>query len=627
MAPALGSAQIDTQHNASEALPPGTRLHEFDVRGVLGVGGFGIVYLAWDHALEREVALKEYMPVALAGRGEGAKVTLRSPSDSETFATGLRSFVNEARLLARFDHPALVKVHRFWEGNGTAYMVMSFYRGRTLRQMRQSMTLPPDEAVCRHVVDPLLSALELLHREDVFHRDIAPDNILVGDDGTPVLLDFGAARKVITNAQPLTAILKPSFAPLEQYGDVAAMRQGPWTDLYALGATVHYLLTGRAPTPAASRALCDEFVPLAARGSPGCSAGFLEAIDWTLALRPQDRPHDVATLRAALEGRVVAPRELIVPAAAPRATAANDANERVMAPTLALPPSATDFDPTQPVLCTPADAATQAHRSSMWVSTSAAGVEGVRAPDQPATVPIDAGGLASSGDPMPTVPLTQPIGARSASSTKAAKLPARVINDWMWVVRYFTVALLAVVLAATFGSMDLFQNTVLVRRQLTASHLVKFIGYAGALVIIWLLTERAAAQLRDHGGKAAFLHHFLLPLTTLVAVPCAYAALLPVVRPFMGSTLHSLYNWAFVLGTVAAAGWLALSLFQHSDALTASARRAAAGVNGALSSRARDCAACGLANPERAKFCHQCGAALAAVAPLARPASGSAHFG
>jgi serine/threonine protein kinase len=124
-------------------LPPGTRFGEFEILRVLGVGGFGIVYLANDHSLEREVALKEYMPASLAARGAGPQITVRSSSFAETYAIGLRSFVNEARLLARFDHPSLVKVYRFWEDNATAYMVMPYLQGVTLRDTRRRMAHPP----------------------------------------------------------------------------------------------------------------------------------------------------------------------------------------------------------------------------------------------------------------------------------------------------------------------------------------------------------------------------------------------------------------------------------------------------------------------------------------------------
>ena len=158
-----------------DALLPGTRLDEFKIVRLLGAGGFGIVYLALDTVLLRQIAIKEYMPIALAGRGEGARVSMRSPAHAETFALGLESFFNEARLLASFDHPALVKVYRFWKANGTAYMVMPYYPGHTLKEARRGMSVPPDEAWLRAVVEPLLGALELLHSEGVYHRDIAPD--------------------------------------------------------------------------------------------------------------------------------------------------------------------------------------------------------------------------------------------------------------------------------------------------------------------------------------------------------------------------------------------------------------------------------------------------------------------
>jgi len=319
------------------ALPPGTRLGEFELLRVLGVGGFGIVYLALDHDLEREVAVKEYMPASLAGRTETLHVSLRSRSDADTFALGLRSFVNEARLLARFDHPALLKVHRFWEANGTAYMAMPVMRGRTVKEVRQDMAAPPDEAWLRALLDPLLGAIERLHSEGVYHRDIAPDNIQIEPDGHPVLLDFGAARRVIGDrSQTLTAILKPAYAPIEQYGEAGSVKQGPWTDLYALGATLHYLLLLRPPPPATTRAVHDDAAPLASMTLPGCSENFLQIIDWMLAPRPTDRPQSVAALRGALDGRTLPPRR--------RAAEAQPASQweqtMVQPPPAATPPAA-----------------------------------------------------------------------------------------------------------------------------------------------------------------------------------------------------------------------------------------------------------------------------------------------
>ncbi len=324
--PPSPEAATSLHADVPSALPVGARVGEFEIRDVLGSGGFGIVYLAWDHALEREVALKEYMPGTLAGRGGDLSVSVRSQSMAETFALGLRSFVNEARMLARFDHPSLVKVYRFWEDNGTAYMVMPYYKGRTLRKVRAGMVLAPGEGACRKVLEALLSALEVLHKEGVFHRDIAPDNILIGDDGAPVLLDFGAARHVIEGGsqKALTSIMKPHFAPLEQYADQSAMRQGPWTDLYALGGTIYFLLTGREPVPAASRALHDDQPRLGELGLEECSPHFLATIDWMMAIRPPERPQSVHMLRDVLEGRITVPgraaRERTVPGVASRDT-------------------------------------------------------------------------------------------------------------------------------------------------------------------------------------------------------------------------------------------------------------------------------------------------------------------
>ena len=291
------------------ALPKGTLLDEFEIIRVLGVGGFGIVYLALDRVLLRNVAIKEYLPGALASRDRSDRVTVRSSGRIETFALGLESFMNEARMLANFDHPSLVKVHRFWKANGTAYMAMQYYDGPTLKDVRGSMAAPPDEAWLRALLEPLLGALEVLHKESVYHRDISPDNILLLADGRPVLLDFGSARRVISNStQALTAILKPNFAPLEQYGDEAGMPQGAWTDLYALGATLHHSVTGKVPMPAVMRSIHDDLTRM--DGSPMLAPGdhrLPAIIDWMLALAPQDRPQTVAAVRQALGGEIEVP--------------------------------------------------------------------------------------------------------------------------------------------------------------------------------------------------------------------------------------------------------------------------------------------------------------------------------
>jgi serine/threonine protein kinase len=310
-------------------LPDGAELGEFEILGLIGEGGFGIVYRAYDYSLQREVALKEYMPSSIAARlNDGIGVAVKSPRHAEAFQAGLRSFVNEARLLAKFDHPSLVKVYRFWEGHGTAYMVMPYYQGPTLKAALAARAQPPDEATIRAWLRPLLDALAVMHAAQCFHRDIAPDNILLTPDG-PLLLDFGAARRVIGDmTQALTVVLKPGYAPIEQYGDVPTMTQGPWTDLYALACVVRYAILGEAPVPSVQRYVADRLQPLARLAAGRYSDAFLRAIDHALAVLPQDRPQDVEQFRALLDASAApaaplpGPRPLRTPRRAAYRTAA-----------------------------------------------------------------------------------------------------------------------------------------------------------------------------------------------------------------------------------------------------------------------------------------------------------------
>jgi hypothetical protein len=294
----LGDA-APSAHDVGNTLPIGTRLAEFEITQVLGEGGFGIVYLARDHSLGRRVALKEYMPSALAARHAGQHVSVKSERHRETFQAGLKSFINEARLLAQFDHPSLVKVYRFWEANGTAYMVMPFYEGITLKDTLKATGRPPDEVWIRELLEPLMEALAVIHAEQCFHRDIAPDNVILlkGSD-LPLLLDFGAARRVIGDmTQALTVILKPGYAPVEQYAEVPGMKQGGWTDVYALAAVVYYAIVGKTPPTSVARLMNDTYVPLAQLGAGRYSPGFLAAIDRALRVRPEDRTQSIEAFR------------------------------------------------------------------------------------------------------------------------------------------------------------------------------------------------------------------------------------------------------------------------------------------------------------------------------------------
>jgi serine/threonine protein kinase len=305
--------QLMPRREKGSGLPRGTRLQEYVIDGLVGVGGFSIVYRAADSRLNRSVAIKEYIPAALATRGAGGAVVARSPRHEAHFALGLKSFIGEARLLAAFDHPSLVKVYRFWAENGSAYMAMPLYEGLTLQKWLANLGAPPSEAWLRALAAPLMEAVGTLHRERCFHRDIAPDNILLLPDPLggsyleqaprPLLLDFGAARRVIGEAtQTLTAILKPGYSPIEQYGQDETLRQGPWTDVYALSALLYRAVVGKVPNSSVARFVRDEMVPASRAGAGRYSSTFLAAIDAGLAVRPDARPQSMADLRDAFDG-------------------------------------------------------------------------------------------------------------------------------------------------------------------------------------------------------------------------------------------------------------------------------------------------------------------------------------
>ncbi|HEY0818837.1 MAG TPA: protein kinase, partial [Rhizobacter sp.] len=293
-----------------DTLPAGTRLGGYQLIQVLGRGGFGIVYLALDSSLQRQVAIKEYFPAELAMRCDDGQVWVRPGADPASYSAGMKAFLNEAKMLARFDHPSLARVHSFWEENRSAYMVMPYYEGRTLAKVLAEMEAPPDEAWLRALLAPLLSALSTLHNAHCLHLDISPDNILVLADGRPVLLDFGVASRLATDkTMPLTALLNPAYAPIEQYSESATLQQGAWSDIYALAGVLHFAIAGVPPARATVRAVDDPQRPLAetvaarAQQFPGLSysESFLAAIDKALAVRPRDRPRGAAEFQVLLD--------------------------------------------------------------------------------------------------------------------------------------------------------------------------------------------------------------------------------------------------------------------------------------------------------------------------------------
>ena len=278
-------------------LPANVKVGEYRLIDVIGEGGFGIVYRALDLSLDRTVAIKEYMPATMASRKVDHSVLIRSQHRG-AFDAGLRSFINEARLLAKFSHPALVHVYRFFEANGTAYMVMRCYEGQTLRSFLESKPSGLDERWLGAVISPIFDVLEQLHAADCYHRDIAPDNVFLQSSGAPVLLDFGAARRIISDmTQALTMVLKPGFAPIEQYAEDGSMPQGAWTDIYQFGALLYQVVTGKPPATSVARMINDPIKLLSASQYPGYSDRFLSGMHQALAVKPKDRPQTIADLR------------------------------------------------------------------------------------------------------------------------------------------------------------------------------------------------------------------------------------------------------------------------------------------------------------------------------------------
>lgn len=291
---------IETVGGSANCLEPGVHIGEYRLLDVIGEGGFGIVYRARDISLDRIVAIKEYMPATLAGRKSSNEIHVRSQHRG-AFDAGLRSFINEARLLAKFSHPALVHVYRFFEFNGTAYMVMRHYEGQTFRAFLSAQHDRMNQRMLSAIVSPVLDVVEMLHAADCYHRDIAPDNVFLQNSGMPVLLDFGAARRIIGDmTQALTMVLKPGFAPIEQYVDDGAMPQGAWTDIYQIGAMLYLAITGKPPATSVARMINDPVAALTPANHAGYSSQFLQGVHSALAVKPQDRPQTIAELKELL---------------------------------------------------------------------------------------------------------------------------------------------------------------------------------------------------------------------------------------------------------------------------------------------------------------------------------------
>jgi len=286
------------------ALPAGTVLvGDYRIQRVLGAGGFGVTYLADEIALSRVITLKEYFPSDFAARKDGIEAAPRSSDSAGDFKWGLDRFIEEAQTLAKFDHPNIVRVYRYFRANNTAYMVLQFEEGLSLKTWLNGLGRAPRQKELDAIIGPLLDALEFIHKADFLHRDIAPDNIIIRKDGAPVLIDFGSARgEIAAHSKTVSALVKPGYSPYEQYAETSR-QQGPWSDIYALAATLYHAITGRRPPDSPSRIMKDEYVPARDAALGSYRAGFLRAIDKALLMNVEARPQSVAAWR----GDVLAP--------------------------------------------------------------------------------------------------------------------------------------------------------------------------------------------------------------------------------------------------------------------------------------------------------------------------------
>ncbi len=296
-------------------LPLRTVLNDQYVVGrALGAGGFAITYLAWDVRLARRVAIKEYMPSGLASRsGATSQVMPHTGVSGQDFQYGLERFLDEARMVAQFqEHPGIISVTNYFPANGTAYLVMEYLEGCTLKEYlaQQGGRLSFNQALA--LMTPVMDALRELHRVGVVHRDISPDNIYVTTGGQVKLLDFGAARQALRDrSQRLSVILKVGYAPEEQYRSSGS--QGPWTDVYAVGATFYHLITGQVPPPSIDRLADDRIEPPSALGSDIPPAPE-EALMTALAVKAPQRYETIQDFQAAIG----LPSSATMPRRAPR---------------------------------------------------------------------------------------------------------------------------------------------------------------------------------------------------------------------------------------------------------------------------------------------------------------------
>lgn len=286
---------------ANQPLPPGYQLEHYRIERQISLGGFSIVYLAYDED-GTPVAIKEYLPNSLALRREGDVLPTIADENLTPFRYGMKCFFEEGRALAGLTHPNVVRVLNFFRANDTVYMVMRYERGRTLQEYVQKHKGNVRENFLRGVFTRLLNGLREVHAQKLLHLDIKPSNIYVRNDGTPVLLDFGAARQTLAADTPmLKPMYTPGFASPEQYGGRDQL--GPWSDIYSVGASMYACLSGTAPQAADARMRNDQVVPAQRRWEAKYSPQLLKTIDWCMHLNHLERPQSVFALQKTLASK------------------------------------------------------------------------------------------------------------------------------------------------------------------------------------------------------------------------------------------------------------------------------------------------------------------------------------
>jgi serine/threonine protein kinase/uncharacterized membrane protein YhaH (DUF805 family) len=513
-----------------EPLKTGAVLNEeYRIDQVLGAGGFGITYLAEDIKLAKQVAIKEYFPAEFALRDATKSIRARSGELGETFRWGLESFVKEAQMLARFDHPAITHVMRVIQSNDTAYMVLRYEDGLPLAQHIEGLGRLMTEVEVRRLLYPILEALEIVHAQNVMHRDISPDNIIIRPDGRGVLIDFGAARRAVADkSQVLTGIVREGFSPPEQYGTSGA-RQGPWTDIYALGAVLYRIVTGIKPPTSIHRMVEDSLIPASVAAEGRYGANLLTAIDRSMRLKHNERPQDVMAFRRLMSGHGQGGPAQATPQPPPSALTSQEPPQ----PAQPLPAQPIPAALPPPAGAQPAPQATGGSFSALAgvppaaVAPRAAAAAPAPAP-LPAPMPLQAA-LVAAPAPAQRPPGAAPPSPAPAHPPGAGAVPARPQPHWLPLSQLLFsfqgrinrgkiwLGIMMIYLLATFAVLGIVAVAAATgeARSSNAPVVTIILSIIGGITFLWSVFALYAKRCHDRGRSGWFSLLFLVPILSL----------------------------------------------------------------------------------------------------------------